>query len=110
MSSTITRTLPVNGMTCGHCIQAVTSELTQIKGVHDVAVLITLSRAGAGTHAAQLGVEGHLHIGGQEIGDQGGQADAQVHNVAVLQLFCHTGSDGIFDLSLIHYRFPPSTM
>ena len=38
MSSTITRTLPVNGMTCGHCIQAVTSELIQIKGVHDVAV------------------------------------------------------------------------
>ena len=38
MSSTITTTLPVNGMTCGHCVQAVTSELTQIKGVHDVAV------------------------------------------------------------------------
>ena len=38
MSSTITTTLPINGMTCGHCISAVTSELTQIKGVHDVAV------------------------------------------------------------------------
>ena len=38
MSSTITTTLPINGMTCGHCVQAVTSELTQIKGVHDVAV------------------------------------------------------------------------
>jgi copper chaperone len=38
MSSTITTTLPINGMTCGHCIQAVTSELTQLEGVHDVAV------------------------------------------------------------------------
>ena len=38
MSSTITTTLPINGMTCGHCVQAVTSELTQTKGVHDVAV------------------------------------------------------------------------
>jgi copper chaperone len=33
-----TTTLPVVGMTCGHCIQAVTSELTALGGVHDVAV------------------------------------------------------------------------
>ena len=38
MSSTITTTLPINGMTCGHCIQAVTSELTQLAGVQDIAV------------------------------------------------------------------------
>ena len=38
MSSTITTTLPVNGMTCGHCVQAVTQELTQLDGVQDVAV------------------------------------------------------------------------
>ena len=38
MSSTITRTLPVNGMTCGHCVQAVTQELTALQGVQDVAV------------------------------------------------------------------------
>jgi copper chaperone len=38
MSSTITTTLPINGMTCGHCVQAVTSELTQLDGVQDVAV------------------------------------------------------------------------
>jgi copper chaperone len=36
MSSTTT--LPVVGMTCGHCIQAVTQELTALRGVHDVAV------------------------------------------------------------------------
>ena len=33
-----TTTLPVIGMTCGHCIQAVTSELTALDGVQDVAV------------------------------------------------------------------------
>ena len=38
MSSTITTTLPVNGMTCGHCVQAVTQELTALDGVQDVAV------------------------------------------------------------------------
>jgi copper chaperone len=33
-----TTTLPVNGMTCGHCVQAVTTELTALPGVSDVAV------------------------------------------------------------------------
>jgi copper chaperone len=33
-----TTTLPVVGMTCGHCIQAVTSELTALGGVQDIAV------------------------------------------------------------------------
>lgn len=28
----------VNGMTCGHCVNAVTEELTEIDGVTDVAV------------------------------------------------------------------------
>jgi copper chaperone CopZ len=33
-----TTTLPVVGMTCGHCVHAVTSELTALAGVQDVAV------------------------------------------------------------------------
>jgi copper chaperone CopZ len=33
-----TTTLPVNGMTCGHCVQAVTTELTALPGVSGVAV------------------------------------------------------------------------
>ena len=33
-----TTTLPVVGMTCGHCVQAVTQELAALKGVQDVAV------------------------------------------------------------------------
>jgi copper chaperone CopZ len=36
MSSTLT--LPVVGMTCGHCVQAVTQELTALDGVQDVSV------------------------------------------------------------------------
>lgn len=30
--------ITVSGMTCGHCVQAVTSELTELDGVRDVAV------------------------------------------------------------------------
>lgn len=33
-----TRTFPVTGMTCGHCVSAVTSELKEIPGVTDVNV------------------------------------------------------------------------
>ena len=33
-----TTTLPVNGMTCGHCVQAVTTELRALPGVSEVAV------------------------------------------------------------------------
>jgi copper chaperone CopZ len=33
-----TQTFSVTGMTCGHCASAVTSELTQLEGVTNVAV------------------------------------------------------------------------
>lgn len=33
-----TTTINVSGMTCGHCINSVTEELTGIKGVENVAV------------------------------------------------------------------------
>jgi copper chaperone CopZ len=33
-----TTTLHITGMTCGHCVSAVTSELTALDGVQDVAV------------------------------------------------------------------------
>lgn len=33
-----TQTFPVTGMTCGHCVSAVTSELKEIPGVTDVNV------------------------------------------------------------------------
>lgn len=33
-----TQTFSVNGMTCGHCVHAVTSELKELPGVDDVSV------------------------------------------------------------------------
>ena len=35
---TSTTTLDISGMTCEHCVQAVTRELTQLPGVEQVAV------------------------------------------------------------------------
>ena len=32
----------VDGMTCGHCVSAVTSELSALPGVHDVAIQLTV--------------------------------------------------------------------
>lgn len=34
----VTNTYTVTGMTCGHCVQAVTGELTRLPGVRDVQV------------------------------------------------------------------------
>jgi copper chaperone CopZ len=36
--STSTQTFSVNGMTCGHCVHAVSSELKELAGVTDVNV------------------------------------------------------------------------
>ncbi len=33
-----TTTIQVAGMTCGHCVSAVTEELTQLPGVSDVSI------------------------------------------------------------------------
>lgn len=33
-----TTTYGVNGMTCGHCVSAVTAEITAIPGVQDVSI------------------------------------------------------------------------
>jgi len=35
---TVTQTYSVTGMTCGHCVQAVTSELEALDGVQQVSV------------------------------------------------------------------------
>lgn len=37
-SGTVTETFEVEGMTCGHCVKAVTEEVSAIPGVTDVAV------------------------------------------------------------------------
>ena len=37
----VTSTYTVNGMTCGHCVSAVTEELSRLPGVHEVQVELT---------------------------------------------------------------------
>jgi copper chaperone CopZ len=37
-----TTTFGVDGMTCGHCVAAVTSELSALPGVADVAIQLTV--------------------------------------------------------------------
>ena len=39
---TTTQTFGVDGMTCGHCVAAVTSELTALPGVQDVAIQLVV--------------------------------------------------------------------
>jgi copper chaperone CopZ len=41
-TSTITTTFGVDGMTCGHCVSSVTSELSAIPGVKDVTVQLVV--------------------------------------------------------------------
>lgn len=69
----VTETYTVRGMTCGHCAAAVTEEVTNIPGVHDVEVdvasgLVKVSSADP-LDAAQVGVAvdeaGYELVGGQ---------------------------------------------
>jgi copper chaperone len=41
---TVTETYTVAGMTCGHCVQAVTEELIRLPGVRDVRVDLNSGR------------------------------------------------------------------
>lgn len=50
-----TQTFKVTGMTCGHCVQAVTEELTRLPGVHGV-------RVDLGTGAVTVESDGQLPL------------------------------------------------
>ncbi len=56
-------TVSISGMTCGHCIAAVTEELKSLKGVEDVA--IDLNADGISTAT----ITSHLTISPEEIGE-----------------------------------------
>ena len=82
-------------------------------GIDDVVgIIVGVALFGRGTSGnnTQLGVDNQLHILRQVVGDQGGQANAQIHDVAVLQLFGAALGDKAFDLGLFHYFLSPSTM
>ena len=70
-------------------------------GVHIVDGIGVLT-GGGGADGAVLGLEGHMDALRQIVGDQGGQTDAQVDHIAVLQLLGHAGGDKTFDLRLFH--------
>jgi copper chaperone CopZ len=42
-----TTTYRVDGMTCGHCVAAVTAELTNVAGVRDVSIELVVGGASA---------------------------------------------------------------
>ena len=67
-----------------------------IRDVIGSVILVLLVRPSAGTYDPQLSVDRDLYIWGKELGDHGGKADAQVHNVAIFQLFCRSGGDDLF--------------
>ena len=64
-----TQTYTVEGMTCGHCAQAVTREVSAVDGVTDVAVDVsqgTVTIAGAASDeaiAAAVAAAGHAFAG-----------------------------------------------
>ncbi len=59
----ITTTISISGMTCGHCVSAVTEELKSLKGVEEV----TVDLAADGISTAT--VTSHLTISPEEIGE-----------------------------------------
>ncbi|NVM99432.1 heavy-metal-associated domain-containing protein [Arthrobacter sp. SDTb3-6] len=58
-----TTTINVSGMTCGHCVNSVTEELTGLKGVENVAVDL---HAGG---ISEVTVTSSLTLDPQEIGE-----------------------------------------
>jgi copper chaperone CopZ len=48
----VTATYAIKGMTCGHCVNAVTAELTALPGVRDVAVDLAAGTATVRSEAA----------------------------------------------------------
>ena len=51
-----TQTFPVTGMTCGHCVRAVTSEVKEIPGVTAVSVELVAGGSSAVTVASDTPV------------------------------------------------------
>jgi copper chaperone CopZ len=52
-----TQTFSVTGMTCGHCVSAVTSELKEIDGVTDVSVDLVAGGTSSVTVDSALSVD-----------------------------------------------------
>ena len=75
-----------------------------------IVVLVALLGCLACGDDTQLSVDDQLHALGQVVGDQGGQTDAQIYDVAIFQLFGAALGNKALDLRLFHYFLSPSTM
>jgi copper chaperone CopZ len=65
-----TQTFPVTGMTCGHCVSAVTEEIKAIPGVSDVSVELVAGGTSSVTVASeQLVGEAEVAAALDEAGD-----------------------------------------
>ena len=66
----VTTTFPVTGMTCGHCAQAVTSELAKLSGVSGV----TVDLVPGGVSRVTVTSDGPLaeHAVSEALGEAGG--------------------------------------
>jgi copper chaperone CopZ len=65
-----TQTFPVTGMTCGHCVSAVTSEVEQIAGVTGVTVDLVAGGTSSVTVASEQPVaESDVAVALDEAGD-----------------------------------------
>ena len=89
---------------CGGDVAARVDDMVRI------VVRIALFRRCACADDAELGMDDEVDALRQEGGDHGGQADAEVDDVAVLQFFRAALCDKGFDFRLIHYLLTPSTM
>jgi copper chaperone CopZ len=52
MSDQVTEEFTISGMTCGHCVQAVTQELTALEGVQSVQVDLERGTATVTSHGS----------------------------------------------------------
>jgi len=65
-----TQTFPVTGLTCGHCVGAVTSELSVLAGVTDVQVdLVTEGTSTVRVTADQALTDDEVAVALDEAGD-----------------------------------------
>lgn len=72
-----TTVIDVLGMTCGHCVQAVTREVSAVDGVHDVDVALRPDRASTVTVASDRALdEDTLRTAVDEAGYQVGAVHA----------------------------------
>ena len=76
-------------------------------GIHHVQWIVVPCVGRSSANNAVLGLKDHLNAFRQIVGNHGGQADAQIYQIAVAEFFCHTLGDKAFDFASIHISSLP---